>query len=238
MSKKLTKGELRHDPVAEAIEKFFNDILHFRPTDRQKKIGGIVLLILVLLGVYYYSTKPRYNSQAQLMLIQVMSSLSGVSPQDTNSTQVLRLLNEITTRYNGTVSAKRALYYTGLYYFKMNNLDSAEQYFNSFLSRGVKDPLLQASSLAYLGSISIAKGDLEKGYTYLVEASKKAPLKTLKAYYLYRAAKLKESEKKYEEAYALLKKIKEEFPEFNLGTPGDIDEEMKVLKNLMEVKKG
>ncbi len=238
MSKKVTKEELRHDPVAEAIKKFFGNVIHFKPDEKQKKIGGIVLLVVVLAGIYYYSTRPRYNSEAQLMLIQAMSSISRVSPQDTNSVQVLLLLRQITTKYNGTVSAKRALYYTGLYYFKMNRLDSAEEYFNSFLSRGVKDPLLESSSLAYLGSISIAKGDSEGGYTYLIKAARKAPLKTLKAYYLYRAARIKESEKNYEEAYTLLKRIKEEFPEFNLGRPGDIDEEMKLLKNLMEVRKG
>lgn len=238
MSKKASREETRHDPIAEAIVKFFNSIMNVKFSEKQKKIGGIILLVLVVLGIYYYSKKPRYNSEAQLMLIQVMSSLSAVSPQDTNSMQVLSLLREITTKYQGTVSAKRALYYTGLYYFKMNNLDSARIYFNGFLSRGVKDPLLQASSLAYLGSIEIAQKNPERGFAYLLEASKKAPLKTLKAYYLYRAAKIKESQKNYEEAYTLLKKIKEEFPEFNLGTPGDIEEEMKILKNLMEVKKG
>jgi len=238
MSKKVTKEELRHDPIREAIERFFEDIMQFKPTDKQKKIGGVVLLILVLLGVYYYSTKPRYNTQAQLMLIQGMSSLSSVSPKDSNSTQVLSLLRNLTTKYNGTVSSKRGLYYIGLYFFKMHNLDSAEVYFNSFLSHGVDDPLLVSSSLAYLGSIMVAKGELDKAYTYLVKASMKAPLKTLKAYYLYRAVKLKESEKRYDEAYALLKKIKDEFPEFNIKRPGDIEEEMKLLKNLMEVKKG
>ncbi len=238
MSKKLTKEELRHDPVAEAIERFINNILHFKPTDRQKKIGGAIIAILVLAGVYYYSTRPRYNSDAQLMLIQGMSLLYSVNPQDTNSVQVEKLLQEIITRYNGTVSAKRALYYLGVYYFKMKNYDKAEQYFKNFLSHGVKDPLLVSSALAHLGSIYVAKGEMEKAYSSLVEASKKAPLKTMKAFYLYRAAKIKEREKDYEGAYALLEKIKKEFPEFNLERPGDIDKEIEILKKLMEVSKG
>ncbi len=238
MSKKLTKEELRHDPIAESIEKFFEDIVHFKPTDKQKKVGGIILAVLILLGVYYYSTRPRYNAQAQLMLIQAQSVLYQVNPRDTTSSQVESLLKNIITQYNGTVSAKRALYYLGLYYFKMNQLDKAEQYFNNFLAHGVKDPLLVSSALAHLGSIYIAKGKTEKGYASLVEASRKAPLKTLKAFYLYRAAKLRESQRDYNDAYVLLKKIKDEFPEFSVQRRGDIDRELEVLKTLMEGNKG
>ncbi len=238
MSKKLTKEELKHDPIAEGIERFINNLLHFKPTEKQKKVGGVIIAVLVLLGIYYYSTRPRYNSQAQLMLIQSASLLYGMNPQDSNAVQIESLLKDIIKRYNGTVSAKRALYYLGVYYFKMKQYDKAEEYFNNFLAHGVKDPLLVSSSLAHLGSIYVAKGDMEKAYASLIEASKKAPLKTMKAFYLYRAAKIKEREKDYSNAYALLKKIKKEFPEFLLERPGDIDKEIEILKNLMEVNKG
>ncbi len=211
MSKKMTKAELRHDPIREELEKIVNFIIKPDINKKEKQIGAGILVIIAIGIFYYFSSRPKYDANAQLMLIQSMETMYNIS-DTTSAKQVEAFLTRLTQQYGNTLSGKKAFYYLGVLYYKKGNKKKAQQYFQKFLKFSIPDPLLKASAKGYLGTIYMDTGDYTTAFRMVYEAYQAAPLKSLKAFYLYRAANIKEMQKSYIEAVSLYKELTEKFP--------------------------
>jgi len=203
MAKRLTKKEIRRDPVYETLVKGVDYI-----TRKKEKIlwgvGGVVLVAIVL-GLLLQSG-GRKSPQAQLRYLLALSQM-----RTGDTLGYFTTLQELVNAFKDTDYGKRALYHMGYFYLQRGVIDSAEIFFNRFLRSGFKDALLLAGAKASLASIALEKGEYENAKRLFLEAYSKTPYESMKALYLYKAAITSEIMGKYDEALNLLKEFEEKF---------------------------
>ena len=168
--------------------------------------GVAVVVLLVGYAVYRESQKPRRAPEAELTLLQAMTMLS--SPQGMNTAD--SLLQDVIARYPGTVEAHRARYYLGYLRLQQGNLDEAEQAFRAVLGSNLQDPVLRAEAEGHLGTILAARGDWDGALEAFARARELAPLKALKALYLFRQAEVSFAAGRYQRAVELLDQMEKE----------------------------
>ena len=168
--------------------------------------GVAVVVLLVGYAVYRESQKPRRAPEAELTLLQAMTMLS--NPQGMNTAD--SLLQDVIARFPGTVEAHRARYYLGYLRLQQGKLDEAEQAFRAVLQSNLQDPVLRAEAEGHLGTILAARGDWDGALEALARARKLAPLKALKALYLFRQAEVSFAAGRYQRAVELLDEMEKE----------------------------
>jgi len=169
-------------------------------------MGLAVVGLLVGYAVYRESQKPRRSPEAELTLLQAMTMLG--SPQGMKIAD--SLLQDLISRYPGTVEAYRARYYLGYLRLEQGNLEEAEQAFRAVLRSNLQDPLLRAEAEGHLGTILAARGDWDGALKALDRARKHAPVEALKALYLFRQAEINFAAGRYPQVVELLDRMEKE----------------------------
>jgi len=224
---RITKQELRKDPIHKALENILAFILRPRVPKKALQIGGAVIVVIALVVAYRVVNKPRRSPDAELRLLQVVVSLA---QNDTAS--VPQLLNELATMYRATESGKRAYFYYGVYEMRRNNKEIAEEYFKKFLRSGIKDDLLRALAYGNLGDIYLDRGEYDKAISFYEKAEKTSPEKSLMAFYYYKRAKAYEIKGDFQQSYTLLTEFSKKYR--NSSLRGKVEEEVKFLKGYIK----
>jgi len=224
---KITKEELRKDPIHKALESILAFILRPRIPKKTLQVGGAIVIVIALILTYKFINKPRRSPDAELRLLQVVVSLA---QNDTAS--VPQLLSELTTRYRATESGKRAFFYYGVFEMRRNNKEIAEEYFKKFLRSGVKDDLLRALAYGNLGDIYLDRGEYDKAISFYEKAEKISPEKSLMAFYYFKRAKAYQIKGDFQESYNLFTEFSKKYK--NSSLKGKVEEEIKFLKGYLK----
>jgi len=226
--KKLTKKELRRDPIKEFLLEAFD----WSKRNREKVLWGVaVFFAIVVAAGFFFGTKNRSSSQNKL---KFLSALAAYSQNDT--TNFVTILQNLINVSGGSPEGKRALYYLAQYYLEKGNLEEAENYIQRYLNSKLGDPILDAGAYAVLGSISLQRGNIEESVKYFLEAKEATPYESFKIYYLYRAARAYQLGNEYEKALEILEKLVKDYPQNSL-VQGVIRNEISLLKGAMEGEK-
>ena len=227
--KRLTKEELRRDPVRDFLQKSFFWLVEKK--DQVILVSAILLAVLIVIG-YSKSSHNRKNPDAELTYLRAVTLFA--SKDTTNS--YLDQFRQLATKYKNTIYGKKAYYYLGVYYLDHFNNDSAKFYFEKFLKSKVDDKFLEAAAHAGLAAVYENKGLFEDAYKEYMEAYRLALTKTYKGLYFYKAAKCKELEGDYETALKMFKEFKEKFKDHTLAFKAS--QEIAFIEGLKEAKKG
>lgn len=193
-------------------------------------IGSILAIVILIAGYFGYQEffqKPDQEKAAAALFYPEhwfeMDSLNYVLNGDGQNQGVLTIIN----KYGGTPSGNIAKMYAGMAYLRMGDFDNAIKYLEQF--DGKKTPIAYAV-FGSLGDAFMEKGDMDKGVGYYKKAAEHKD-DVIAPMYLYRAAKAYEVNNKAEEAIAIYKQIRTEYPfsqaardaDKNLGTLGNTD---------------
>jgi tetratricopeptide (TPR) repeat protein len=214
--KKITKKELKHDPVVSTYEKalaFYYDNKKYI----SYSITGFVVLVIV--GVIYVNNRRANNEKAAQELGKVFQiydagqyrqAIDGVPESG------IMGLKSIVDNYSGS-SAELARFYLADSYYHLGEYDEALKHFNEFSG----DDLLRASALAGVGACYEAKSDYSSAGKYYERAFEQVPESPLASEYLHRAAYSYGKGGNKDRAVALYKKIKKDFPNSAYGRDAD-----------------
>lgn len=206
--RKITKKELKHDPVISTYEKAL--ALYYE----KKKIlsySVTAVIVLVIAVVIYVNNRRASNEKATLELSKVYQLYdAGQYNQAINGVPESGVMGfkAIVENYSGG-SAELARFYLADSYYHLGEYDNALPHFLDF-SGG--DRMLQASALAGAAACYEAKGDYSSAAKYYEKAHDTDPESPLASEYIYHAAFNHGNAGNKDRAIALYKQLKKDFP--------------------------
>ncbi len=227
--KRLTKEELRRDPVKEFLQKTFFWLVAKK--DQVLLVSAIVIAVLLIIG-YSKSSHTKRNPDAE---IEYLRAVTMFASKDTSGAY-LDKFRELINKYGNTVYGKKALYYIGIHYLDNFQMDSARYYLEKFLKSKVDDRFLVAAAHAGLAAVYESKGLFEDAYKEYMEAYREALTETYKGLYFFKAARAKELAGDYDTALKMFEEFKEKFKDHSLVF--DASQEIAFIKGLKEARKG
>jgi predicted negative regulator of RcsB-dependent stress response len=226
--KKLTKQELRHDPFLETLEK----LTAFLKTHGNKVFfGAIAVLAVVIAAVVFTSQRKQGTAEAQWKFLQAISLFS-----QGDTAQSIPMLRDLNTSHGNTAAGKKANYYLGIHALKNEELDLAEQRFESYLASSPGDPFLEMAAYGCLATIAMDRDQLDEAFDLYGKAETRAPYETYKAYYTYKAATAARISGRYEDAIRLLEKFDDEYKDSPFRTPAR--KELSFVRGAQAVERG
>lgn len=179
--KKITKKELKKDPVLEKIAQI-DDFVH-----RQQKyvlyvvIGLVVVIVLAFVLI-------RSKQQANLSAMGELGLAEQVLANNDYDDAILRL-EGIVSRYKRTHGAGIATLLLGQTYVAKNDWENAQVQFKKYIDDYADDKMLTAVAYNGLGIGAEQKGDWKKAAEYFNKAGKTAPYKFQRHEYYLNAAR-------------------------------------------------
>lgn len=163
--KRISKKELKHDPMLEFI---FKVEMFVRNRSRELGYGAIGVVALLIVGIMMMNSKSEaeVDAAAAVGIAQFKFMLGDFQDAIVRLEDALR-------KYPGTEAATQGLFYLGSANYQAENKDDAEKYFREFLDEGSDDALLVAS--AYAGIAAVREDNQD--YTAAAEYYKKAVTK-------------------------------------------------------------
>ena len=163
--KKITKKELKKDPLLE----FINDAqnwLNERKTTIYRVAIGVVAVVLI---IFFFNKNSTSNSiEADTLLGKAFLS------QDLGDSENAKFQFQLLTEdYAGTDAGKQASYYLGKMNFEEANFEEAERLISEYVKKGSNAELL-AASFRMLASIAISREDNAGAESYLQKAADNA----------------------------------------------------------------
>ncbi len=163
MTEKMTKEELREDPVLSGLLKAKNFI---QTKGTWIAIVLAVALIAVIAAQIMQRSQQRSEQQAAVLLLDGESqSMNG------NAAEAFRKFKEAADRFGGTPSGRVAILRAADCQLELGGLDEAKRLYEQFLSRGSKDGLLRASALRGLAGVLDSQGQHEQAAAKFIEAA-------------------------------------------------------------------
>jgi tetratricopeptide (TPR) repeat protein len=196
--------------------------LDFVKNNKQKLVGLLVVIVVVLAGFFGYTElyqKPREAKAADAIFTAekyfAQDSSNLVLNGDGTNKGVLFVIKE----FSGTKAANLAKYYAGISYFRTGDFNKSIEYLKDF-STDAK----QVQAIAY-GTTGDAYSELKKNEE-AIESYKKAGTyfpedEGISSEYLFRAASLLETTGKTDDAIAIYKDIKAKYPKSEKGFTAD-----------------
>lgn len=148
--KKLTRHQLKEDPLVTGA--FW--ARQYVAENREKFLWVLVAAaLLVLAAIWFWNSRREGGALAETILTRANLELQ--TGQVPLALQDLRVVVE---KHSGTSAGKEGLYYLGNVYFQLDDYEQAEHYYQSFLERSGRPPVLAASACAGLGVCMELKG--------------------------------------------------------------------------------
>jgi tetratricopeptide (TPR) repeat protein len=204
--KRLSKREIKHDPVIEYALAGWSYALR----NKNRVVGislGVILVVVIAVGLTSYRTAKTRDAETALS-----RSLLHLTSQDREAG--MELLAELAEERTGTSAGKRAVYYLGQAMFEDGRFTEAKELFERYSSMRVDDRLLRASAAKGVADCLVELGQVdEAGIAYLTAAEKydDTPL-TADCFYLAGLALSESSDRTG--AKATLEQLIQEYPEY------------------------
>ena len=161
--KKITKKELKHDAMLEAIYKIETFVKSY---SKQVAYGGIGLLALIVVSVMMLNSKREAEVKAESAVgIAQFKLLTG----DFQDAEVR--LEDALRRYPGTKASREGIFYLANAHYLLGNMEEAETYYLEFLAERLNDPILESSANSGLAAIKEDNNDNLSAANYYMKAS-------------------------------------------------------------------
>jgi|UniRef100_A0A7V3RIG4 tetratricopeptide (TPR) repeat protein len=160
----LKRGVKVEDSFQRTMEKVIKFIIRHRETAIWIGIG--IIAGVVLIGYILFSGE-KVKPEAELIYTQAMNMFNMGKTQEAEG-----YFLELTEKYGNTRPGKVAYYYLGVINYHTGRFNEAIDYFDKFLSKEKRDPLLTPS--AQLGAGCAAEGikDYERALKYYEKVAK------------------------------------------------------------------
>ncbi len=206
--RKNRRTELREDKVVT----FYTQFLEFFESNRNLVfgiLGGVVLLIIM--GFGYGVFKDRQEDQAQEALAGAVRLYEKNDWQAAlDGSDGVKGLLEVADDFGSSQAGNLALYYAADAYFKLGDNESALKYFRQF-DNG--DDALGAGAYAGEAAILEVNGDYRAAGDRYKDAAEAYKSDFTSARYLQNAGRNYEQAGAFNEARAVYRMIKEDFPD-------------------------
>jgi tetratricopeptide (TPR) repeat protein len=160
---KLTKEELRDDPVVDAVMRSVSVV---RARSTIILIGlGVVIVALAATQIVRQSAARAENEAAVVLLDGEGQYLSGNTPE------ALRRFIDASNRFAGAPSGKVGLLRAADCQLELGQSDEAKRLYQKFLDSRPKDGLLRASAIRGIGKALEASGQGEEAAKRFMEAA-------------------------------------------------------------------
>ncbi len=149
--KKLTKKELKQDPLMQKIA----ETQAWLAVNWQKlAIGVVSVLVVIAIVAFSMSAKQSSNEESLSALVDLNSELAGA-----DVSVIIPRLEEIAEEYKGTIGGAEALFSLGEMELKENNFERAIEHYELFVRTYSSEFMLKASAYSGMGA---ANEGLEK----------------------------------------------------------------------------
>jgi tetratricopeptide (TPR) repeat protein len=177
-------------------------------------IGAIVLVVVAFLGINRFYIHPKQKeAQSQMFMAENYFEKDSFNLAINGDGNYLGFL-DIIDNYGITKSANLAKYYVGLSYLHLGQFEDAVDYLKKFKT---KDLILGPVKEGSLGDAYLELGDQSSALSHYKKAYGMNDNEFTKPVYLQKAAILAETMGKLQDALALYKQIKSEFPNSTEG---------------------
>lgn len=217
--KRLTRKELKRDKFVETTTKSLTFVRRHSTLIAATIIGIIVLIA----GTIYY----RYSRAEKLEKARTFLSSAISWYMQNNFDRAKSILERITTKYPGTKSATKALYYLGNVYYVTGDYDKAKQTFEDFLKRS-NDEILAPGALLGIADVYSQKQEYFQAAQKYLEVEKKFSQSYLVPRALLQAAHCYEAIGNFTQAESLYTKVINKYPQTPFAK--DATEDLALLK--------
>ncbi len=201
---KLTKEELREDPVISALVRFGHEI-----KSKATTIAIVLAVLAVALVVYQVMERSRARGEQQAAVVL----LDGENQyQSGNVAEALRRFQDAANGHKGTPSGNLAALRAADCQLELGQFEEARRLYQRFLDSTPKDGLLKASALRGLAGVLESTGAREEAARRFVEAAGIAE-SPLRPDDLVSAGNALMDAGKLAEAKETFQKVLEQFPE-------------------------
>jgi len=177
-------------------------------------VGVIVVVVIAWLGITRFYMQPREKEAlSQMFMAENYFEKDSFNLAINGDGNYLGFL-DIIDNYGMTKPAKLAKYYTGISYLRLEQYEDALYYLKRFKT---KDLLLGPVKEGAMGDARLELGDELAALKHYKKAYSMNDNELTTPVYLMKAGTLLESMEKTQEALALYKRIKEEFPQSSEG---------------------
>ncbi|HET9135612.1 MAG TPA: hypothetical protein VFO76_03165 [Candidatus Kapabacteria bacterium] len=185
--------------------------------NRQKVIGGAVILVAAVVGLFIWQSKRQEAAdRAETLLARITPYYQSANwrqaidgdPTNRIQNEPIAGLKQIVAEYGSTKAGQVASLSLGNAYYYLGKLDSALMAFDEISS---DLPLVKASASAGKAAILEDKGNKEESAKLFMAAASVGTSNPLDADYSYAAARNLESSGKKDEAIKWYRKVVEEY---------------------------
>ena len=215
--KKITKKELKHDPV---VSTYQNALALYYENQKYIRYAVTALVVLIIAGVIYVNNRRASNEKAAEELAKVVPLFDGGQYQqaiDGVPENGVMGLRAIVDNYGGE-SAELAQLYLADCYYSLKNYDEALKNFKDFSG---DDNILESSALAGAAACYEAKGDHASAARFYEDAVDKAPQSPSASEYMSFAAYNFGLAGNTERAVNLYKRLKKEYANSSYAREAD-----------------
>ncbi len=149
--RKLTKKEIRRDPLLEYFEKAR---LFYETNKRSLNTGAIVLVILILLGWGWQNSRSQEQADAMLSSTKAVAAYLA----DPAGAGVAEELQSLANQYQGKYGTAQSLYFLGITQLDSNQYDAASATFEE-LVKNTQSPIFLSAATLKLAYIKEMQGD-------------------------------------------------------------------------------
>jgi len=205
--KKLTKKEIKKDPVLEAIAKA-EVFLRSKGKYVTYALIGIFIVIMVIFLVIRSKHQANYEAKGELGLAEL-----SIVREDYDDAIVK--LNKLIDNYDGTKAGGIATLLLAQCYFYKSDFDNAYLFYKKFIDKYKFDRFLTACAYNGMGIVEESRGNYELAASYYKKATDISPYEFQRHEYLLNYADILIKLKQYDEAEKILSKLLEENLEKN-----------------------
>jgi tetratricopeptide (TPR) repeat protein len=142
--KKLTKKELKQDPL---MEKIAETQAWLAVHGKKFAIGVVSVLVVLAIVAFATSAKKSSNEESLSVLVDLNSELAGA-----DISVIIPRLEEIAEEYKGTIGGAEALFSLGEMELKEKNFERAIEHYEEFIRTYSSEFMLKAASYSGLGA--------------------------------------------------------------------------------------
>ena len=185
-------------------------------------LGGLLVIVLIIGGIFAYNNfvkKPRQQEAVQQMYqAQIQFERDSFALALTNPGGGYPGFLDIVDNYGGTDAGNLAAYYAGISYLNLGQYEAAIDFLEDYSADGEITPIMKYGAI---GDAYSELNDFESALNYYRRAVNAGDNDALTPYYLKKLGMLYEKTGELTDAKQAYERIKNEYPQSQVGQ--DID---------------
>ncbi|MCF7801174.1 MAG: tetratricopeptide repeat protein [Candidatus Marinimicrobia bacterium] len=161
--KKITKKEMRRDPLLESYEKSRR---YYEANKRNINAGIVIFLALIILGWGWQNNRKQMRNEAELSATKAIAAYMSGSTMG-----VEEELQSVYEQYQGKDGTDLSVYYLGVMKLDSNKYDAARMMFKS-LTKNSKSKIIKSAALLKLAYIKENQNDYAGAANLYEEAAR------------------------------------------------------------------